>query len=63
MCQRDEDELQNSVLLEEDVGDDAQLRSKANPFQVVAHDKNALVVKEGFLLRKLHADIDGKRSE
>ncbi|XP_034458070.1 PH and SEC7 domain-containing protein 4 [Hippoglossus hippoglossus] len=58
----DEDELQNSVLLEEDVGDDAQLRSKANPFQVVAHDKNALVVKEGFLLRKLHADIDGKRT-
>ncbi|XP_053266973.1 PH and SEC7 domain-containing protein 3 [Pleuronectes platessa] len=57
-----EDELQSSVLLEEDVGDDAQLRSKANPFQVVAHDKNALVVKEGFLLRKLHADIDGKRT-
>nr|XP_019962805.1 PREDICTED: PH and SEC7 domain-containing protein 3-like [Paralichthys olivaceus]XP_019962806.1 PREDICTED: PH and SEC7 domain-containing protein 3-like [Paralichthys olivaceus]XP_019962807.1 PREDICTED: PH and SEC7 domain-containing protein 3-like [Paralichthys olivaceus] len=58
----DEDMLKSSVLLEEEVGDDAQLRSTANPFQVVAHDKNASVVKEGFLLRKLHADIDGKRT-
>lgn len=51
------------MLLDEDAGDDAPLRSKANPFQDVPHDKKASVVKEGFLQRKLHADIDGKRSE
>ncbi len=48
---------------DEDADDQAQLRSKANPFQDVPHDKKASVVKEGFLQRKLHADIDGKRSE
>ncbi|XP_040013890.1 PH and SEC7 domain-containing protein 3 [Xiphias gladius] len=58
----DEEELKSSVLLDEDVGDDAPLRSKANPFQDVPHDKKASVVKEGFLQRKLHADIDGKRT-
>ncbi|XP_040915138.1 PH and SEC7 domain-containing protein 2 [Toxotes jaculatrix] len=58
----DEEELKNSVLPDEDVGDDAPLRSKANPFQDVPHDKKASVVKEGFLQRKLHADIDGKRT-
>lgn len=51
------------MLLEEDAGDDAPLRSKANPFLDVPHDKNASVIKQGFLQRKLHADIDGKRSE
>lgn len=59
----DEEELKNSVLVDEDAADDAPLRSKANPFQDVPHDKTASVVKEGFLQRKLHADIDGKRSE
>uniref|UniRef100_A0A4W6F2M1 Pleckstrin and Sec7 domain containing 4 n=1 Tax=Lates calcarifer TaxID=8187 RepID=A0A4W6F2M1_LATCA len=58
----DEEELKTSVLLDEDTGDDAPLRSKANPFQDVPHDKKASVVKEGFLQRKLHADIDGKRT-
>lgn len=51
------------MLVDEDAADDAPLRSKANPFQDVPHDKTASVVKEGFLQRKLHADIDGKRSE
>ena len=51
------------MLVDEDAGDDAPLRSKANPFQDVPHDKTACVVKQGFLQRKLHADIDGKRSE
>uniref|UniRef100_A0A671YW45 PH and SEC7 domain-containing protein 3-like n=1 Tax=Sparus aurata TaxID=8175 RepID=A0A671YW45_SPAAU len=58
----DEEELKSSVLVDEDAADDAPLRSKANPFQDVPHDKTAAVVKEGFLQRKLHADIDGKRT-
>uniref|UniRef100_A0A3Q2XG13 Pleckstrin homology domain-containing protein n=1 Tax=Hippocampus comes TaxID=109280 RepID=A0A3Q2XG13_HIPCM len=41
---------------------DAPLRSKSNPFQDVPHDKAAPVVKQGFIQRKLHADIDGKRT-
>lgn len=49
--------------MDEDAAEDAPLRSKANPFQDVPHDKKASVVKQGFLQRKLHADIDGKRSE
>ncbi|XP_054612875.1 PH and SEC7 domain-containing protein 1 [Dunckerocampus dactyliophorus] len=53
----DEEELA-SALMEEDV----PLRSKSNPFQDVPHDKAAPVVKQGFLQRKLHADIDGKRT-
>ncbi|KAL7376090.1 hypothetical protein ABVT39_000901 [Epinephelus coioides] len=58
----DEEELKSSVVLDEDAGEDAPLRSKANPFQDVPHDKTASVVKQGFLQRKLHADIDGKRT-
>ncbi|XP_069571353.1 PH and SEC7 domain-containing protein 1-like isoform X2 [Brachyistius frenatus] len=58
----DEEELKSSVLVDEDAADDAPLRSKSNPFQDVPHDKKALVVKQGFLQRKLHADIDGKRT-
>ncbi|XP_068562338.1 PH and SEC7 domain-containing protein 4 [Cebidichthys violaceus] len=58
----DEEELKNSVLVDEDAREDAPLRSKANPFQDVPHDKTASVVKQGFLQRKLHADIDGKRT-
>lgn len=51
------------MLVDEDAAEDAPLRSKSNPFQDVPHDKTASVVKQGFLQRKLHADIDGKRSE
>lgn len=58
----DEEELKNTVLPDENAGEDAPLRSKANPFQDVPHDKTASVVKQGFLQRKLHADIDGKRT-
>ncbi|XP_077441942.1 PH and SEC7 domain-containing protein 4 isoform X2 [Vanacampus margaritifer] len=54
----DEQEL-TSALMEEV---DAPLRSKSNPFQDVPHDKAAPVVKQGFIQRKLHADIDGKRT-
>uniref|UniRef100_A0A669CI54 PH and SEC7 domain-containing protein 4 n=1 Tax=Oreochromis niloticus TaxID=8128 RepID=A0A669CI54_ORENI len=56
----DEDELKKVV--NEDPGDSPRLRSKDNPFLDVPHDKKAAVVKNGFLQRKLHADIDGKRT-
>ncbi|XP_053196198.1 PH and SEC7 domain-containing protein 2 [Scomber japonicus] len=56
-----EEEL-NSVFSEDNTGDDATLRSKSNPFQDVPHDKKASLVKQGLLQRKLHADIDGKRT-
>ncbi|XP_011480068.1 PH and SEC7 domain-containing protein 4 [Oryzias latipes] len=57
-----EEELKNSVMLDESAGESAPLRSKANPFQDVPQDKRASVVVQGFLKRKLHADIDGKRT-
>ncbi|XP_037608800.1 PH and SEC7 domain-containing protein 3 [Sebastes umbrosus] len=58
----DDEELKSSVLVDEDAAEDAPQRSKANPFQDVPHDKTASVVKQGFVQRKLHADIDGKRT-
>ncbi|CAL1569300.1 unnamed protein product [Knipowitschia caucasica] len=56
------EEEMSSVLLEEEREDPAPLRSKANPFLDVPIDKNAVVIKEGFLQRKIHADADGKRT-
>lgn len=53
----------SSVVVDEDGADVVQMRSKANPFQDVPHDRKASEVKEGLLQRKLHADVDGKRSE
>lgn len=50
-----------SMLVDE--GPAVVLRSKTNPFQDVPHDKKAVKVKEGLLQRKIHADVDGKRSE
>ncbi|KAJ8414091.1 hypothetical protein AAFF_G00066890 [Aldrovandia affinis] len=58
----DEEELKSSMVLPGDEGADALLRSKSNPFQDVPHDKKASVYKQGFLTRKAHADIDGKRT-
>lgn len=52
----------SSVLVDEDAGD-APRRSTANPFLDVPCDKKASRIKEGLLYRKLHADVDGKRSE
>lgn len=64
LCARsDEGELRSSVFVDEDAGNGAPLRSKSNPFLDVPHDKRASEIKEGLLRRKLHADIDGKRSE
>lgn len=59
----DEGELMSSVLVDEDAGSDAPRRSTANPFLDVPRDKKASKIKEGLLHRKLHADVDGKRSE
>lgn len=62
-CYSDEGELMSSVFVDDEAADVALLRSKTNPFQDVPHDKKATEVKEGLLQRKLHADVDGKRSE
>lgn len=53
----------SSVFVDDEAADVALLRSKANPFQDVPLDKKATEVKDGLLQRKLHADVDGKRSE
>ncbi|XP_036382788.1 PH and SEC7 domain-containing protein 1-like isoform X2 [Megalops cyprinoides] len=58
----DEEELKSSMVLPGDDKADTPLRSKSNPFQDVPHDKKATVYKQGFLIRKAHADIDGKRT-
>lgn len=55
-------ELLPSITLEQNSDQDASLRSKSNPFQDLAHDKKATVFQKGFLKRKAHADIDGKRT-
>ncbi|XP_072529452.1 uncharacterized protein [Salminus brasiliensis] len=58
----EEKELVKSMILEQDSDQDSSLRSKSNPFQDLAHDKKATVFQKGFLKRKAHADIDGKRT-
>ncbi|KAK7118932.1 hypothetical protein R3I93_023110, partial [Phoxinus phoxinus] len=58
-----EDEvLAKSLMLEQDSDQDGHLRSKSNPFQDLPHDRKATVFQKGFLKRKAHADIDGKRT-
>ncbi|XDV19603.1 hypothetical protein PO909_025049 [Leuciscus waleckii] len=58
-----EDEvLAKSLMLEQDLDQDGHLRSKSNPFQDLPHDRKATVFQKGFLKRKAHADIDGKRT-
>lgn len=59
----DEGELMSSMSVDEGSADVVPLRSKTNPFQDVPHDRKAVEVKEGLLQRKIHADVDGKRSE
>ncbi|XP_030047981.1 PH and SEC7 domain-containing protein 3 [Microcaecilia unicolor] len=36
--------------------------SSSNPFLDIPHDPNAAVYKAGFLARKIHADMDGKKT-
>ncbi|XP_028830681.1 uncharacterized protein LOC114787083 isoform X3 [Denticeps clupeoides] len=57
----DEKELQSSLMLPEDAEMDPAMRSRSNPFQHVPHNKRATVFHKGFLKRKAHANIDGKR--
>lgn len=59
----DEEQLMSSMTVDEGSAHAAPLRSKTNPFQDVPHDRKAVEVKEGLLQRKIHADVDGKRSE
>uniref|UniRef100_A0A8B9HNH2 Pleckstrin and Sec7 domain containing 3 n=1 Tax=Astyanax mexicanus TaxID=7994 RepID=A0A8B9HNH2_ASTMX len=58
----EEKELVKSMVLDQDSDPESSLRSKSNPFQDLAHDKKATVFQKGFLKRKAHADIDGKRT-
>lgn len=60
---REEEVLAKSMMLQQDLDQDGLLRSKSNPFQDLPHDTKATVFQKGFLKRKAHADIDGKRSE
>ncbi|XP_043094567.1 PH and SEC7 domain-containing protein 1 [Puntigrus tetrazona] len=54
--------LAKSMMPEQDLDQDGHLRSKSNPFQDLPHDTKATVFQKGFLKRKAHADIDGKRT-
>ncbi|XP_062870714.1 PH and SEC7 domain-containing protein 3 isoform X7 [Trichomycterus rosablanca] len=62
----DGDELKKS--LSELANDNAhtkgisRISSSSNPFLDIAHDPNAAVYKTGFLTRKIHADMDGKKT-
>ncbi|KAK2911443.1 hypothetical protein Q8A67_003576 [Cirrhinus molitorella] len=58
----EEEILAKSMMLEQDLDQDGLLRSKSNPFQDLPHDTKATVFHKGFLKRKAHADIDGKRT-
>ncbi|KAJ8286729.1 hypothetical protein GJAV_G00042640 [Gymnothorax javanicus] len=40
----------------------SRIGSGSNPFLDISHDPNAAVYKSGFLARKIHADMDGKKT-
>ncbi|XP_061118390.1 PH and SEC7 domain-containing protein 3-like isoform X1 [Conger conger] len=40
----------------------SRIGSGSNPFLDISHDPNAAVYKGGFLARKIHADMDGKKT-
>uniref|UniRef100_A0A2K6PDW2 Pleckstrin and Sec7 domain containing 3 n=2 Tax=Rhinopithecus roxellana TaxID=61622 RepID=A0A2K6PDW2_RHIRO len=40
----------------------SRIGSTTNPFLDIPHDPNAAVYKSGFLARKIHADMDGKKT-
>ncbi|MBN3308118.1 PSD3 protein, partial [Amia calva] len=65
----DEDELKKSLSeLADDKADNAhsksisRIGSGSNPFLDISHDPNAAIYKTGFLARKIHADMDGKKT-
>ncbi|KAJ8286556.1 hypothetical protein GJAV_G00040530 [Gymnothorax javanicus] len=57
-----EEELKLSLLSSGDKKTDLHAGRSFNPFQDVPHDEAAPKLKEGFLARKAHADIDRKRT-
>lgn len=66
----DGDELKKSLSELADTKNDnahtksiSRISSGSNPFLDIAHDPNAAVYKAGFLARKIHADMDGKKSK
>lgn len=64
----DGDELKKSLSELVDKNDQthtksiSRISSGSNPFLDIAHDPNAAVYKTGFLARKIHADMDGKKT-
>lgn len=66
--QRDEEELRKSMSELADVRTDSashtmkRLGSGGNPLVGVAQQVDGELYKSGFLIRKVHADLDGKRS-
>lgn len=64
---RDGDELKKSLSELADNKTDHKSISRigggSNPFLDITHDPNAAVYKTGFLARKIHADMDGKKSK
>lgn len=69
VCCSDGDELKKSLSELVDKSDHtrtksiSRISSGSNPFLNIAHDPNAAVYKTGFLARKIHADMDGKKSK
>uniref|UniRef100_UPI00398E6545 PH and SEC7 domain-containing protein 2-like n=1 Tax=Pristiophorus japonicus TaxID=55135 RepID=UPI00398E6545 len=59
----DEDELQKSIMpMGEDSVNTTHIKNKGSPFLEVPQDHKAPTYKQGFLSRKVHADIDGKKT-
>ncbi|XP_041064936.1 PH and SEC7 domain-containing protein 4-like [Carcharodon carcharias] len=59
----DEEELQKSIMPKgEDAVNVTRVTDKGSPFLEVPNDHKAATYKQGFLIRKVHADIDGKKT-
>lgn len=59
----DDEELQRSIMpMSEDTINISGTTDKGSPFLEVLHDHKAPTYKQGFLSRKFHADIDGKKT-
>ncbi|XP_048877235.1 PH and SEC7 domain-containing protein 3 isoform X2 [Brienomyrus brachyistius] len=60
----DGDELKKSFseLADNKTENTKSISSGNNPFLSISHDPNAAVYKTGFLGRKIHADMDGKKT-
>ncbi|XP_038641275.1 PH and SEC7 domain-containing protein 3-like isoform X2 [Scyliorhinus canicula] len=59
----DEDELQKAIMPKGDESaNTTRVTDKGSPFLEVPQDNKAPTYKQGFLSRKVHADIDGKKT-